>query len=223
MNAKGSQQIYSAELARKPEDAAPANALDEQDMMAVVAGDGAAFNGLVVRHEHPLLNWTTRILHNRAEAQDVVQDAYFRVYTHRFSFRFDAQFSTWLNTIALNLARSVLRTRARHSATVSLESCVEEAEQIVDPTLAPDRQVESQEALACLNSVLARLPAKLRDPLMLFAEEEQSQLQIAETLNCSRKTVEMRIYHARARLKQELQSLADQRDSCAAVVIENGS
>ncbi|MBK8871920.1 MAG: sigma-70 family RNA polymerase sigma factor [Elusimicrobia bacterium] len=87
----------------------------DQDLIsAVLTGDGPAFAVLMKRHRPPLLEMACRILGQREEAEDVLQEVFMSVHAHLDSFRGEAKLSTWLYTIALNRVRNHIRRRGKH-------------------------------------------------------------------------------------------------------------
>jgi len=179
---------------------------DEADMVRVQGGDDHALGELLKRHAPALTRFVLRFLHDRTEAAEIVHEAFARVYQSRYRFDFQFALSTWLYTIATNLTRDRLRRRARQPEVVPLElaAAAEEEDPLaepIDPSGIPGDQLLAEEWFMDLNARLADLPEKLRSPLVLVAFEGQSQAEIAALLNCSVKTVEMRLYHARERLR----------------------
>lgn len=175
---------------------------DYLDMMRLVAGCDEAMEGLMQRHAKRLLSQLMRILRNHAEAQECLLEAFVRAYQHRHAFHLDAKFSTWLYVIAFNLARDRLRWQARRPEFVSLDASDEAeagdfAEILLDPARQPDQAIENRECSEALFEAVATLPEALRQPLVLFAEEDKSQPEIATQMQCTIKAIEMRLYHAR--------------------------
>ena len=72
-------------------------------------GDIRSYNQLVHRYKDKLLNFVHGFVHDIDKAEDLVQDTFMKLYTHKDSYREIAKFSTWLYTIAGNLARTELR------------------------------------------------------------------------------------------------------------------
>ena len=182
--------------------------LDRQDMARLVGGHDAALNELMGRHAQPLTLYLLRLLGSQAEADDLAQETFVRVYQHRDRFRPEAKFSTWFYTIATNLVRDRLRWRGRHPQ-VSLEAEIADSGVSLGDTLAaaqasPDETLQGAERLGAIRRAVAALPEELRLPLVLAEYEERSQAEIAEILGCSVKAVEMRIYRARQALRQNL-------------------
>ena len=100
---------------------APSDEYDEADMEALAGGADAALNRLMQRHGDKLFHYLIRLTQSEAEAADLAQETFVRVYQNRKGFRLDRKFTTWLYVIATNLARSFLRARRRHGE-VSLEA-----------------------------------------------------------------------------------------------------
>ncbi len=183
---------------------------DRLDMMRLVAGRDEALEGLMQRHVKRLLSQLMRILRNNAEAQECLLEAFVRVYQHRHDFHLEAKFSTWLYVIAFNLARDRLRRQTCRPEFVSLEAPDEEeaedlAEILLDSRRQPDQAMEDREWSEALAEAVASLPELLRQPLVLFAEENKSQPEIAAQMQCTVKAVEMRLYHARKCLQRVLE------------------
>lgn len=182
--------------------------LDRRDMARLVGGHDASLNELMARHGQPLFLYLVRLLGSEAEAEDLAQESFVRVYQHRDRFRPDAKFSTWLYTIATNLVRDRLRWRGRHPQ-VSLDAETADDTATLGDTLpttnpGPDEILHSGERVAEIRRAVAALPEDLRVALVLAEYEERSQAEIAEILGCSVKAVEMRIYRARQALRKEL-------------------
>ncbi|MEJ2639802.1 MAG: sigma-70 family RNA polymerase sigma factor [Desulfosarcinaceae bacterium] len=79
------------------------NTSNEDLMCRVAAGDKPAFEALVYRHQRPVFNFFFRFLGDRAEAEDLTQEVFLRVWKSAGTYKPQAQFTTWLYRIALNL------------------------------------------------------------------------------------------------------------------------
>ena len=177
-------------------------------MARLAAGHDAALNDLMARHGQRLLAYLLRLVSNEAEADDLAQETFVRIFQNRARFRPSAKFSTWLFAIATNLARDRLRWRARHPH-VSFETDDAEPERGLNQTLpaydpSPAETLEISERAAAVRRAVSALPEELRLPLVLAEYEEQSHAEIAAVLSCSAKAVEMRLYRARQQLRASL-------------------
>lgn len=179
-------------------------------MARLVDGDDRALDSLMQRHAKRLFAHLERIVKNRADAAELVQEAFIRVFQHRLDYNFESRFTTWLYVIGSRLAINLLRWRARHPefnpSPEDASMCFDgESEALVDPAPMPCKQAESDEWTYALELALARMPPQLREPLLLVALDSCSQAEVATKLHCTLKAVETRLYHGRKRLRAELE------------------
>jgi RNA polymerase sigma factor (sigma-70 family) len=181
-----------------------ANPSDEDCMIRLQAGDDAALAPLMQRWEAPVKRFVFRLIGNAAEADDLAQEVFVRVYQKRASYRRGAKFSTWCFAIAANQAKNRLRWWKRRPA-LSLEAWTDAGGEAADPAGVPaaDEAVR-RERIAAVQAAVAALPFDLRTALVLFEYEGQSMAEIAEALGCTPKAVENRLYRARQQLRQAL-------------------
>ena len=176
-------------------------------MRALVAGQQSALNELMTLWEAPLLRFIFRYVQCEAEARDLVQETFVRVYLNRERFRPDSSFSTWAFTIAANLCRNQRRWQGRHP-TVSLDETVPgettRYDQLACPRSSPDNSAQQSERVGALRVAIASLPHDLRTTLLLYEYEELSYREIAVIVGCSDKGVESRLTRARLRLRKML-------------------
>ena len=185
---------------------------DESDMARLLRGDDSALEALMERHGRAVLRLVQRLLRDRTEAAEVVEETFVRVYRSRQRFDFRRAFSTWLYAIARNLARDRLRRRARQPEFVPLELSDEadDAEgdehpgEMIDSAPIPSQESQNKELAQDLAEALADLPEKLPAPLLLVALDGCSQAEVADQFRCTVKTIEMCLYHARKRLRMRL-------------------
>ena len=194
--------------------AVAATGLDGLDDRALVERarnrDGAAVRLIMQRHNRRLYRVARGVLNDDAEAEDVVQEAYVRAFTHLDGFRGEAQFSTWLTRIALNEALGRLR---RLRTTVDLKDIDTindqgEARVIYLPSARQDSDPEAAAARAEVRRLLERamdeLPAPFRMVLVLRDIEEMSTEETAAHLGLRPETVKTRLHRARRLLRQSL-------------------
>lgn len=185
---------------------------DHWDMARLVSGDEQALDSLMQRHSKRLFAHLERIVKNRADAAELVQEAFIRVFQHRLDYNFESRFTTWLYVIGSRLAINLLRWRSRRPEFVPLPEAAEEQsslanDALVDPALTPREQAESDEWTDALEDALASLPEQLRVPLLLVSLDHCSQAEVAARLGCTVKAVETRLYHGRKRLRAELENI----------------
>jgi RNA polymerase sigma-70 factor (ECF subfamily) len=172
--------------------------------------DGAAVRLIMQRHNRRLYRVARGVLNNDAEAEDVVQEAYVRAFTHLDGFRGEAKLSTWLTRIALNEAFGRLR---RLRTTVDLKDIDTindqgEARVIYLPSARQDSDPEAAAARAegrrLLERAMDELPAAFRMVLVLRDIEEMSTEETASHLGLRPETVKTRLHRARRLLRQSL-------------------
>lgn len=187
------------------------NKSDTDLMVELQEGRDGALSDLINRWQQPLLAFTYRYTQNQADAADVVQETFVRVYQSRARYRPKARFSTWLFTIAANLCRNRARWRKRHP-TVPLDFSGSDggegggdAEWLADERAeSPDRSLASRETVQAVKAAIGELPHDLKTAMLLFQYEDMSYQEIAEVVGCSPKAVETRLYRARQQLKKQL-------------------
>ncbi|MEO0055647.1 MAG: hypothetical protein RLZZ50_1594 [Verrucomicrobiota bacterium] len=179
---------------------------DESYMAALAAGDDSALDPLMLRWQAPLRAFLMRHLQNEADALDLAQETFVRIYRHRARYRDGARFSTWMFQIAINLARDHARKNFRRR-TGSLEDVTPaETAVMINPSPGPATSAGIAEEIAAVRAAIAALPDELRDALVLFEYENRSHAEIAEIVGASPKAVETRIYRARDKLRSALAS-----------------
>jgi RNA polymerase sigma factor (sigma-70 family) len=176
--------------------AAPAT--DEDHMLALQRGEDLALNRLMERWQSPLRSFLYRRTQNEADALDLAQETFVRVYQHRGRFRGGARFSTWMFQIALNLSRDHAR-RQRRRPTEPLENAPEQTHE-----LTPKVRLAEDEQTAVVRAAIATLPEDLRDAVLLSEYEDKSHAEIGAIVGASAKAVETRLYRAREQLRKAL-------------------
>lgn len=175
-------------------------------MQRLAGGEDLALNELMSRWRERVASFLLRMVGDHATAMDLTQETFVRLYTSRHSYKPMATFSTYLFHIAANLARSHARWKSRHPTVPMEDEQGDLVHEPVDPQLSPDDTASLHEKSAMVNKAIAALPTDLREALMLFTVQDMSHADIAATLGCSAKAVEVRIYRARQMLKDALKN-----------------
>jgi RNA polymerase sigma-70 factor (ECF subfamily) len=189
-------------------DTIDAAALDRADMQRLAGGHEAALNDLMARHGPPVFQFLCRMLGNEDDANDLAQETFVRVYQHRASFRPGAKFTTWLYTIAANLARNHHRWLARHPS-VSLDAEGDTTGQSLGDVLpsaepSPDGAAVATERAAAVRAAVDKLPADMREVIILCEWQDLSAAEAAAILDTTPKAVDNRLYRARNLLRDRL-------------------
>ncbi len=174
---------------------------DEQIVVRVLEGETRLFEQLMRRNNRRIYRAARAILRDDREAEDVMQDAYVRAYTHLRDFDHRAKFSTWLTRIAVHeaLAR-VRRARAHEPLDLANE---EHAMHQSSPT-TPEQNASDVEIRAVLERAIAALPDDFRAVFVLRAVEELSGAETAACLGIPEETVKTRLHRARGRLQEAI-------------------
>ncbi len=158
----------------------------------------------LLAYDKRLVNLAYRVLGDRDEAMDAVQDAYLQAYRAFHTFRGDSQPYTWLCRITLNeCARRGRRKTTRRSRETDLEVLRERG---VEPAHdAPGHAaVEHGKTAALVRSVVDNLPSPYREAVILRYYEDMSYEEIANVSGCSLGTVKSRLSRAHAKLESRL-------------------
>lgn len=160
----------------------------------VLAGQTDAFRDIVARWQGPLVNLAYRFCRDRERAEDMAQEAFLRAYRALGSWRRDAAFSTWLFAVATNVYRSEMRRFTPETLPFDESASPETVEGAVTDD---DRR-------RIVRTLLHSLPAKYRDPLILFYFHEQDVAMTAASLDLPEGTVKARLSRGRALLKTKI-------------------
>src|SRR5580658_195881 len=136
-------------------------------MLRVKDGDIHAFEELVQKYKHPIVNVMYRMLRDLDEAEDLAQNVFVRVFQSASRYEVSAKFSTWIFTIARRLCLNEIRRRGRHPAQ-SLESNQSDDEEQAPrqyqdtTTVSPPQASLNRELEQKIQEALAELPEKQR-------------------------------------------------------------
>jgi len=180
---------------------------DAECMRRVQVGDSAALGALMERWELRVKGLLLRLLHNSGEAQDLTQETFVRVWQQRAQFRAGAEFRPWLFAIAVNLARNRLRWWRRRP-TVPLQDW-DGAELAAAGPSEGGPALERRERAEAVRAAIAALPREWRESIILFEFEQMPYAEIAAAVGSTPKAVELRLYRARAALRDALQPWAE--------------
>lgn len=174
------------------------------------AGDAAAFELIMRRHNSLLFRTARGVVADSAEAQDVVQETYLRAFTSLDSFRGDAALGTWLARIAINVALDSQRKKGRQVRIDDTQDLAAEPspEYMMSfstaPSEGPEANVERAQVRELLQSAIERLPPIYRSVFILRAVQEMSVDEAAFCLRVSADVVKTRYLRARALLRDVL-------------------
>ncbi len=195
---------------------AAATALDYEQMddaalaASIVAGDAQAARLVIRRNNQRLFRTAWSVVRNRAEAEDVVQEAYLKAFAAMAEFRGGAALSTWLTRIVLNEAINRVRAARRRSQALSeqglsvLDDYRERLSAAPSLSEAPDEALARSQVAALLERAIASLPKPFRLVFVLQDVEGLSAEAVSEAIGAPVETVRTRLFRARRRLREAL-------------------
>lgn len=172
--------------------------------------DEAAIRTLVRRHNQRLFRVARAIVHNDAEAEDVVQASYVKAFTHLDGFRGDAEFTTWLTRITVNEATERLRRRRPTTGVEQIDIERGQSAQIIQfpsiqPQLDPETEMSRQEIRTFLEQAVDALPVPFRSVFVLRDVQGLSVEETAATLDIKPETVRTRLHRARRLMRETIE------------------
>ena len=173
------------------------NAPTDRDLiLRARRGDAEAYGDLVARHQTSVFNVCYRILHNRADAEDLAQETFIRALDRLHTFDLEREFSPWIRRVAANLCLNHIES---HKPSAPLDE-----ERDEDKTQGPGEQVEVKERSEQIRSALASLPPHYRLVVELRHYQELSYDEIASELNIPLSDVKSHLFRARKLLAEKL-------------------
>ena len=158
---------------------------------------------LVREHSRLVYRIAYSVLRRHHDAEDAAQETFMRVLRYRSKLADVRDAKTWLARIAWRVAVDRSRQRGRVDE-VALENPERPAPEIASGEDSAEETVQGTQISAVLEKLIAALPAKLREPLILSTVEEMSPREVAETLEINEAAVRSRVFRARQILKEKL-------------------
>ena len=187
----------------------PSEIFDEGDLISrAKAGDDTAFTELLIRYERKIYRLAKNITQNDEDAEDVMQEAFLKAYSHLDNFQGNSKFYTWIVRIAVN--ESLMKLRKRKSdKLVSLDEQVDTGEDMVPREIAvwednPEAQYSQEEMRGILDKSVESLAPIFRSVFVLRDIEDLSTEETAEALGISIPAVKSRLLRARLQLREKL-------------------
>jgi len=185
-------------------------ASDQKLVKRVQKGDKGAFDLLVLKYQHKIVNLIMRYVRDPDLALDIAQEAFIKAYRALPRFRGDSAFYTWMYRIAVNTAKNYLAAQRRRPADVELD--LQDPEQYdlhakLRETDTPEGITLSNELRETVERAIAALPEDLRTAIILRELEGMSYEEIAQTMECPVGTVRSRIFRARDAIGKKVGSM----------------
>jgi RNA polymerase sigma-70 factor (ECF subfamily) len=174
---------------------------DAELVERAIRGDRWAREVLYRRHAGYLLGLSTRLLGNRGDAEEIVQDAFIAGFEQLATLREPAALRVWMGQIVVNLVRHRLR-RLKLLRLLGLDRGADDA--TLEALAAPGLHPEACGELALLDRALGKLRADLRIPWMLRNVEGLELTEVAAVCGCSLATVKRRLVDAEAVVRKHV-------------------
>lgn len=188
---------------------------DARLMIQVKDGDESAFEELVARYQNRVLAVLFNAIGDRAEAEDLTQDVFMRVYRARHGYQPSARFSTWIFTITNNLAMNARRSRRAHRR-VAIDSRdsgplgARPQEQLVEeksPTASG--QLHTSEVAEIVREAVEKLDERQRMAVLLNKFEDLGYTEIARIMDTTPTAIKSLLARARTNLRELLEPYLD--------------
>jgi len=175
------------------------------EAMTLARAEEDQLEAVIREHARLVYRVAYSVLRNHHDAEDATQETFIRVLRYRKKLPGVRNPRTWLARIAWRAAIG----RRKRSPEVSLDEMDQAVEQIRTVGAAADEILLNAETSRFLGALMAALPAKLRDPLLLSTLEEMSPADVAEVLGIKEAAVRSRVFRARQILRDKLTVLLD--------------
>jgi RNA polymerase sigma-70 factor (ECF subfamily) len=170
---------------------------DGELVARIAAGDHAAARALLGRHLPRILNLSRRMLGGQAEAEDVAQEVFLRVWTHAARWKPGAaKFETWLHRVAINLCYDQLRKKRPAN--------IDAVPEPVDPAPGPAAQLFQSQLGAAVDAALNTLPERQKEAIVLCHHQGLTNIDAAEIMSVSVEALESLLARGRRSLREQL-------------------
>lgn len=168
----------------------------------VRTGDEHSYRLLVERYQTLVFTIAFRMVRDRAEAEDIAQDVFLKVFRTLDQFREESTFKTWICRITTNRC---IDWKRKHGSRQEATTQVEEADRIVDEIHErPEQSMVRRETQEEVRKAIEEMPEKYRTILLMYHFQGLSYKDIADREGISPRTVETRLYRAKHLLRTAL-------------------
>ena len=168
-----------------------------------IGGEQSAYREFLRRYRDPVYRLVRATISDSEEALDVTQESFVSAFAALKRYDRERPFKVWIARIALNKCRDWVRRRAVRSF-FTRAAPLDDAFDLASDATSPETEAIDRAELKRVSAGIAKLPANLREALILRAVEGMSQIEAADALDVTEKTVETRLYRARIRLTEIL-------------------
>jgi len=182
---------------------------DNELINRALEGDQQAYQEILRRYRQPLYNLLYRMVRNKMDTEDLVQEAFIKAFSSLASFKQNYAFSTWLYKIAINNCIDFFRKKKLKTLSIDLPIDSKDGEikrELPDVSFRPDKNILENEKDQIIQEAIKNLPEKYRVPIILRHQEDRTYEEISEIMAIPLGTVKARIFRAREMLKRELKT-----------------
>ncbi|MEM1118363.1 MAG: sigma-70 family RNA polymerase sigma factor [Bacteroidota bacterium] len=172
-----------------------------------LGGDQRAYQRLVEKYEEPLRRHVGKMVRERQQVHDLVQEAFVKAFGSLQSYSPDYAFSTWLYRITTNHTIDFIRKRKLPTFSIDKPIQTRDGElqmELPDATYRPDRDIVTGQRNAILKEAIDALPEKYHRVIVMRHQQEMTYDEIATELDLPLGTVKAHIFRARALLNKAL-------------------
>jgi RNA polymerase sigma-70 factor, ECF subfamily len=183
----------------------PVSYTDAELVQQALAGSQPAYRDLVSRYATPAVNLATRMVRDRALAEDLAQEAFARAFARLATYDQQRRFVSWFFQILHNVTIDYLRRK--HPPTISIDDLEETGAlppAVVSTADSPEAQAEQAALARALDVALSRIRPEYREAVVLCYREELSVEEVAEIMSLPSGTVKTYLFRARKELAQIL-------------------
>jgi len=180
---------------------------EEELIKGIQSGNEGAFRELFENYRKRVFNTCNSIVHNPADADDLVQEVFIELHRSSGKFRGESRVSTWIYRIAINKALNFMRQMNRRKWYQSIENLTGlNLKQTIHSAgiRQPDVELEEKQRSQQLHAAIDDLPENQRTAFLLNKYEDLTYLEIAEVMNTSHSAVESLIHRAKINLQKKL-------------------
>jgi len=176
---------------------------DIQIAQEIALGNQKVFEDFFNQHKLKVMNLCYGMVHNKDNAEDLVQDIFLEIYSSAKNFKGKSKLSTWLYRIAINKTINYLRKEKIKKFFVNID----DVEHILQTDDRADLSIEEKEKINNLHKVIDILPSKQKEAIILFIYNELPQKEIAEIMNSSLASIEVLIHRAKKTIKNKTDNI----------------
>ncbi|MNW58891.1 ECF RNA polymerase sigma factor SigW [compost metagenome] len=184
------------------------SSISAEEIKKLISGDKQAFTQFYVEYHTMLYRHALKYMNNHEDSEDIVQEAFTRIYLNIHKFNFSCRLSTWMKEIVKNLCIDRFRKKSRNPS-ISLDVPIGEdnsnyIDTIVDEGKLPDQLIiEKEEHISILN-IVEEMPLSYREVFVLRFYSDYSMKEIASNLSMELNTVKTNIFRSKKFLKRKV-------------------